>query len=202
MRIIGGRLGGRRFDGPASNATRPTSDRVREGVASALEARDVFRDAVVLDLFAGTGGWAFEAMSRGAVQAVLVDRDRRACDQINKNAASLGVQEQARVITADLLRDSIAFLKRVPSDMRFTLVFVDPPYAEIAKVPALLAAIIKHGAVADDALFVLERASRDPAPTADFLAAVATYRYGDTAVDLFGPRPETPSPASDDGALP
>ncbi len=200
MRIIGGRLGGRRFDGPASNATRPTSDRVREGVASALAARDAFADAIVLDLFAGTGGWAFEALSRGASRAVLVDRDRRACDQIKKNAASLGLSAQARVVSADLLRDPVAFLARMSDPARFSLLFVDPPYAEITKVPALLAAIVKHGAVADDALLVLERASRDPAPAADFLAAVATYRYGDTAVDLFALTSETPSPTRDDGA--
>lgn len=185
MRIIGGRLGGRRFDGPASNATRPTSDRVREGVASALAARAAFDAAVVLDLFAGTGAWAFEALSRGASSAVLIDRDRRACDQISKNATTLGVNEQTRVIQAELLKDSVAMLKRMPTTPPFTLVFVDPPYAEVAKVPALLAAIIKHGAVAEDALFVLERASRDAAAAAEFLAPVASYRYGDTAVDLF-----------------
>lgn len=185
MRIIGGRLGGRRFEGPAGNATRPTSDRVREGVASALSSRGAFDDAVVLDLFAGTGAWALEALSRGATRAVLVDRDRRACSLIGANAATLGLSEQCVVVSCNLLADPQHLLKRLPANVVFTLVFVDPPYAEIAKVPALLAAIVKSGAVASEACVVLERASRDLAPAIDFLAPVATYRYGDTAVDLF-----------------
>lgn len=184
MRIIGGRLGGRLFDGPASDVTRPTSDRVREGVASALAARNAFQDASVLDLFAGTGAWAFESLSRGASSAVLVDRDRRAGAAITKNAANLGLTTHAQLIAVDLLKDPQAFLKRLQPPHAFSLVFVDPPYAEVAKVADLLAAIVKHGAVAPGALFVLERASRDAATTADFLAPVASYRYGDTSVDL------------------
>lgn len=139
----------------------------------------------MLDLFAGTGGCAFEALSRGATRAVLVDRDRRACTLIGANAATLGVTEQCVVVSCNLLADPQQLLKRLPADVVFTLIFVDAPYAEIAKVPALLAAIVKRGVVAIGALFVLERASRDPAPAVDFLAPVATYRYGDTAVDLF-----------------
>lgn len=184
MRIIGGRLGGRLFDGPGSDVTRPTSDRVREGVASALAARDAFQDAVVLDLFAGTGAWGFESLSRGAASAVLVDRDRRAGAAITKNAATLGLKQHTQLVAVDLFKDPQAFLKRLPTSRPFTLVFVDPPYAEVSKVADLLAAIVKHGAVAKDALFVLERASRDAATAADFLAPVASYRYGDTSVDL------------------
>lgn len=185
MRIIGGRLGGLRFDGPATTATRPTSDRVREGVASALASRGAFDDAVVLDLFAGTGAFGFEALSRGAQRAVLIDRDKRASKQITSNASTLGIATQCEVVTSDLLRDGAGWLKRLTRPARFTLVFVDPPYADVAKVPAMLSEIVKAETVAEGALFVLERASRDPAPAADFLAPVAAYRYGDTAVDLF-----------------
>lgn len=158
---------------------------MREGVSSALAARDAFEDAVVLDLFAGTGAWAFESLSRGASTAVVVDRDRRAGAAITKNAATLGLSSHTQLIAIDLLKDPQAFLKRLPAGRAFTLVFVDPPYAEVAKVADLLSAIVKHGAVAQGALFVLERASRDAATAADFLAPVASYRYGDTSVDLF-----------------
>ena len=76
MRIVGGSLGGRRFSGPPGDATRPTSERVREAIASALDARGWIEGAVVLDLFAGTGALAFEALSRGADRAFLVERSR------------------------------------------------------------------------------------------------------------------------------
>lgn len=185
MRIIGGRLGGLRFQGPAGSATRPTSDRVREGVASALASRDAFDSAVVLDLFAGTGAWGFEALSRGATRAVMVDRDRRASQVINDNAKTLDVSSSTTVLTCNLFADTKQLRVRLATELRFTLIFVDPPYAEIAKVPALLATIVNFDVIAPHALFVLERASRDAAPAADFLAPVATYRYGDTAVDLF-----------------
>jgi 16S rRNA (guanine966-N2)-methyltransferase len=185
VRIIGGRLGGRLFDGPASEATRPTSDRVREGIASALQARDAFADRPVLDLFAGTGGWAFEALSRGAPHAVLVDRDRRACDQIRKNIASLDLRSAATLVTTDLFRDAATLSKRIGDEPAARLVFVDPPYAEIAKIPNMLKVLIETGCIAPDALIVVERASRDLACAADFLASVGSYRYGDTAVDLF-----------------
>jgi len=157
---------------------------VREGVSSALAARDAFDSAVVLDLFAGTGAWAFEALSRGASRAVLVDHDRRVCQLISDNAATLGLSAECTVVGCNLLADHQQLLKRLPADLVFTLVFVDPPYAEIAKVPALLAAIVKRGVIAPGASVVVERASRDPAPGLHFLAPVATYRYGDTAVDL------------------
>ena len=67
MRIVGGRLSGRRFAAPGGRGTRPTPDRVREALASALESRGAFEDACVLDLFAGTGALSFEALSRGPV---------------------------------------------------------------------------------------------------------------------------------------
>jgi 16S rRNA (guanine966-N2)-methyltransferase len=158
---------------------------VREGIASALASRDAFAEAIVLDLFAGTGAFAFEALSRGAQRAVLIDRNSRACKQITKSATTLGVAEQCNVVTSDLLRDAVGWIKRVPDATKFTLIFVDPPYVEVSKIPALLSEIVNAGVVAEGALFVLERASRDPVPAADFLAPLATYRYGDTAVDLF-----------------
>ena len=82
MRIVGGRLSGRRFGATKGRGTRPTSDRVREALASALDARAAFDQASVLDLFAGTGALSFEALSRGAAEAVLVDRDPEALGQI------------------------------------------------------------------------------------------------------------------------
>ncbi|MBP7683736.1 MAG: RsmD family RNA methyltransferase, partial [Deltaproteobacteria bacterium] len=100
MRIVGGTLGGRRFDGPPSDLTRPTSERVREALASALDARDAIRDVRVLDLFAGTGALAFEALSRGATDACLVERDPRVVKAAQQSIAALGLGERCVVVRA------------------------------------------------------------------------------------------------------
>src|ERR687894_2978210 len=90
-RIIGGVAGGRRIAVP-STGTRPTSDRVREALFSALEARGAIEDAEVLDLYAGSGALGIEALSRGASTAVLVERDPRACAVIQANIGVAGVR--------------------------------------------------------------------------------------------------------------
>ena len=133
MRIVGGSLGGRRFSGPPGDGTRPTSERAREAIASALDARGWLEDAVVLDLFAGTGALAFEALSRGAARAFLVEKSRVVARAIEKSARELGLSDRATVIQADLLagRGQSRWLASIEPA---SLVFFDPPYAEIAAV--------------------------------------------------------------------
>jgi 16S rRNA (guanine966-N2)-methyltransferase len=183
MRIVGGTLSGRRFAGPKTGGVRPTAERVREAVASALEARDAIDGARVLDLFAGTGALAFEALSRGAREAVLVDRDRRVLRALTDSAGELGLRDRVRVQSADLLGQPTRVAALLHGAGPFTLVFADPPYAEVGKVPALMDALVTGGVLAPGALVVLERPSRGARPTWG-LASVAHYRYGDTAVDV------------------
>ncbi len=102
MRIVGGRFSGRRFGAPSGKGTRPTSDRVREALGSALQSRHAFDGAHVLDLFAGTGALSFEALSRGAAEALLIDRDLQAIQEIQRSAHALGVEDQARALKIDL----------------------------------------------------------------------------------------------------
>ena len=129
MRIVGGRLSGRRFGAPGGRGTRPTSDRVREALGSALEARGAFDGARVLDLFAGTGALSFEALSRGAATAVLVDRDPGAIRQIKRSASQLGLAEDVRALRLDLLPDPETELRKLPTTVGgFDLVLVDAPY--------------------------------------------------------------------------
>lgn len=188
MRIVGGELGGRRFDGPPSDLTRPTSERVREALASALDARDAVRGARVLDLFAGTGALAFEALSRGAEHATLVERDPRVVKAAVHSAKALGLDQRTVVLRADL-GAALPTLERscfpkLSARGPFTLVFADPPYADIAVVPPLLDALVERGLIAPDALVVLEhRHAQPPGPCAR-LASQTVYRYGDTGVRL------------------
>lgn len=159
-RIIGGYDGGRRIETPKGSATRPTSDRVREALFSALEAAFGPLDRLAfLDLYAGSGAVAFEAASRGASLVIAVESDRKTGRVIESNAIALDS------IVEVVVRPVAEFLKR-PSVARFDIAFLDPPYPlteeELASDLALL---VEHGWLAPDALVVVERGRRSPEPT-------------------------------------
>ncbi|MCA9603470.1 MAG: RsmD family RNA methyltransferase [Polyangiales bacterium] len=195
MRIVGGRLSGRRFDGPPGSGTRPTSERVREAVCSALASRNAFDGAEVLDLFAGTGALAFEALSRGATRAWLVDRDRRVTRALRENAAKLALETEATVVELDLLgaADRIVRALEHHTGGKASLVFADPPYADAGKLGVLFRALLDGRVTRPDALFVAEFASKTPPDFGPGLATQASYRYGDTAI-AFLTRDEGTSP--------
>lgn len=176
-RIIAGDFRGRRLSTPA-DATRPTSDRVREAIASMLGSRMDIADARVLDLYAGTGALGLEALSRGAASAVLVESDRRAAAVVRENIAVCGAQGRARVVN----RTAASYL--AAPGQRFDLVFADPPYALAAdELSAVLAALPPH--LSEEAWVVLERASRSAEPRwPSSLEPVAVKNYGDTVVTL------------------
>ncbi len=151
MRITGGRLGGRTLKAPPKGSTdvRPTSDRARETLFGVLG--DV-SDLSVLDLFCGTGALAFEAISRGADSAVLVDR---APALARRNAESLGIANRVEAVRMDALR----YLER--SEERFGLILCDPPYKLAARLEPELA---KHlpPRLARYARLVVESSTRRP----------------------------------------
>lgn len=180
LRVVGGMLSGRRFASDVARVTRPTSDRVREAIASAVESRGGFEDARVLDLFAGTGAMAFEALSRGAAHAWLVERDRAALRGIEASAKALGLTDRVTVVAADLGTPAAAVARLPPST--FDRVFADPPYALVALVAPVLVALAASGRLAEDALVVLEH-PKDAVITLDqAFEILGTKRYGDSAV--------------------
>lgn len=191
MRVIGGRLSGRRFGAPTGRGTRPTSDKVREALASALASRGAFEGASVLDLFAGTGALSFEALSRGARHAVAVDGDPKVVRQLERSAVELGLGEAMRAIRLDLLANAELAVRKLPEvEGGFDLVFVDAPYSEIESVPILIAALARGGRLAPEAWIVIERPARHAWTWPNGLAPEAEYRYGDTGISLGVYRPE------------
>ena len=198
-RIIAGMLRGRRVHTPKGSATRPTSDRIREAVFSALAAREGLAGARVLDLFAGSGALGIEAVSRGAAAATLVDRDRAALAAMRRTVADLGLREvrvQAREVSAYLGGDA----------SEHDLVFLDPPYELSDDALSVVLGALMRGWLAELGLVVVERSARSGEPRwAEGLEPEWHRRYGDTAIWVAravdaarGPREvDAPPPTSD-----
>ncbi|EYF06720.1 16S rRNA (guanine(966)-N(2))-methyltransferase RsmD [Chondromyces apiculatus] len=178
MRVIAGRLGGRRLTAPHGAATRPTTDRVREALFSALGDVGGRR---VCDLYAGTGALGIEALSRGAARAVFVESGRPALTALRQNLSALGLDAEALVIPLPAER---AFT-RLADEAPFDLVLLDPPWADLASAADVAARLARQGLLAPDSRLVLEHARRDPPPPLDLLTLDATRIYGDTAVSLY-----------------
>ncbi|MDD9946875.1 MAG: RsmD family RNA methyltransferase [Myxococcales bacterium] len=182
MRIIAGRFGGRKLPGRPRSGTRPTTDRVREAVASVLAARSLIGGARVLDLFAGSGAVGLELLSRGAQVLVAVDRDVRALEH---NVAALGVASEVRIVRADLWNAQASLVGRIQAvagAQPFSLLFADPPYADLTRLPKLIGGLA--GSVAPDAVLVVEHREGKPLPELPGWTVARSYRYGDTAIAL------------------
>jgi 16S rRNA (guanine966-N2)-methyltransferase len=181
IRVIAGSARGRRLVVPEGDRVRPTKDMVREAMFSALDARGALTDAFVLDLFAGSGALAIEALSRGAERAVLVEQDRSALAAVGTNLEHVGFDDAATVVPTDVRR----FLRGVPpADAPFDLVFIDPPYAQTAddEVAELLTALEAPGWLAADAIVAVERPVRhSPNVPADWQIGWERT-FGDTLV--------------------
>lgn len=190
MRVIAGTFKGRRLATPAGELCRPAMGRTREALFSMLEARgaDMARTRV-LDLFAGSGSLAFEALSRGAPEAWLVENAQGSLRALEANVAALGLEGRARVVREDVIR----FLRRAPhtvSGATFDLVFLDPPYrkglAQRALTELAAGAWLAPGALVTAE--VEEGLALGPVPG---LEPLASRRFGQTAIHIW----TTPEPA-------
>jgi 16S rRNA (guanine966-N2)-methyltransferase len=164
MRVVAGRLGGRRLASPPAGAdVRPTADRVREAIFSILGDIDGAR---VLDLFCGTGALGIEALSRGAAAITLVDTD---AEPARRNAADLGIEEECEIVRADAMR----WLEG--SDAAFDLVFCDPPYRLADRLEGTLEPLVAPR-LAEGGRLILETSAREPLDLA--LPVLDERRYG------------------------
>lgn len=182
MRIIAGTAKGRKLISPEGTAARPTSDRAREALFSSLDSEyGDLRGIRMLDLFAGSGAVAAEAISRGAKSAVAVESDRNAAAIARANidmVKSLSDVEEAIVIESDA--EAFALRRSNP----FDVIFMDPPYAYSDQdLGALLVRLMESGSIADQSLIVIERASRsDSFPWPTGMREVKVRRYGNAAI--------------------
>jgi 16S rRNA (guanine966-N2)-methyltransferase len=175
MRIIAGKHRHRVLLAPEGGATRPTSDRARESLFDILAhgryaEQDVCLDAMVLDVFAGTGAFGLEALSRGARHAVFIEKDRAARAALQQNITTLGETAHSAIINGDATRPPRA-------TGACSLVFLDAPYGENLSVPALKA-LAQSGWLADGALAVVEIAAKEDLDVPEKFEALDERRYG------------------------
>ncbi len=180
MRVITGSARGRRLETPPGEETRPTSEKVKESLFSAIQFDIEGRR--VLDLFAGSGQLGIEALSRGAASCVFVDRSPECVQLIRRNLQHTDLSVAAQVVGTDAL----SYLTR-PKE-RFDLVFLDPPYAADLLLPSLekVAPLVNDGGIivceTDDVAILPERVDR--------FAVSRTYRFGRIHVWLYRYAPE------------
>ncbi len=177
MRIIAGTARGRTFEAPKGIDTRPTLDRVRENVFNILQMK--VRGARVLDLFSGSGAMAFEAVSRGAEEAVLVDCSRAANAVQRQNVEKLRMADRCRLLLCDW---QLAVRQLAAQGETFDVVFLDPPYAmhDMSGVMSALRPLLKK-----DAVILLEHEAKTFPATPDGFVLYDSRKYGIAGVSFF-----------------
>ena len=184
-RIISGDAGSIRLRSVAK-ATRPTGDRVKESVFSALEARGLIEDSAVLDLFAGTGALGLESLSRGATSVILVEKDPEAHEICQKNSVQvLKAVQKIRPGAAVSNKNFDAFRYLKSATQVFDLVFLDPPYefanSDLLKILTSLRDLMSPGATV-----VIERSDRTKdLDQPDWLEVISNKKFGSTKVRMY-----------------
>jgi 16S rRNA (guanine966-N2)-methyltransferase len=187
MRIIAGRFKGTRLLVPRGPGLRPTTDRVREALFSALGS--VVNGSRILDLFAGTGAFGFEALSRGASSVVFVDPSRKALDALRRTVHELGVEAQTGILATTASR-AIKILAE--SEDCFGIVYLDPPY-ETDWVQEILFDPAFRRIVDEQSLVVTERDAHRTAPSRpSMFVPFFSRRYGGTIVEMLRLDPDEP----------
>ncbi|WP_028595628.1 16S rRNA (guanine(966)-N(2))-methyltransferase RsmD [Paenibacillus assamensis] len=180
MRVISGTARGRSLKAVPGMNTRPTTDKVKEALFSMIGP--YFDGGTALDLFAGTGGLGIEALSRGVDHAVFIDMDPKAIETIKHNVNVARVAEKAEIFRNDAKRALKALAKR---DMKFDLVFMDPPY-RMTDADMLLTTMLEQEMLSEQAIVVIEHDSNYTYP--EHIGAMACFRnakYGEIALSLY-----------------
>lgn len=180
IRIIAGTYKGRFLKIPDSNVTRPTMDKVRQAIFSAM--KDKIVNAVVLDLFGGSGAMGLEALSRGAKKVYFNDKDKRTFQVMKENILSLEEDKEKYVMA---LSDYRLFLKKY-SDVKFDVIFLDPPYRFNIN-PDIIEEMKRRDMLSEDCLIVSEQEKENPAIEG---FSLKEYRYGQKHVAFYRKEPQ------------
>lgn len=179
MRIIGGKLKGKKLYSVPGVKTRPTADRVRESIFNILSS--LVSDAVVLDLFAGTGAFGFEALSRGAQSAVFAEIDKDSISVLRRNIKNISVESQTKVIQWDITKNLNCLRSFQPA---FNLIFMDPPYRKNMIKPSLINLHSSH-CIENGARIVVEHSHQEPLLENQLPFGIVDQRqYGKTLVSF------------------
>lgn len=180
MRVITGTAKGRALKAPKGLTTRPTTDRVKEALFNILGPKVV--GAKFLDLFAGSGGIGIEALSRGAQEALFIEKDPKALDVIKANLVLTGLGHRAMVLSGDVYKN-LDYIGRQGQEFEF--VFMDPPYLKDFEEP-VLAKIDSLKLLALGGKVIVESSKRDNISTqVGSLAAFRREKYGDTHLTFY-----------------
>lgn len=181
MRIVGGELRGRALKTPRSSAIRPTTDRTRESLFNILAHgyAENIEGAAVLDLFAGTGAFGLEALSRGARSAVFVENSVEGRALLRDNIEALGLQGRARILRRDAT--ALGPAQRLGP---FNLLFADPPYGKGFGEKALAAAVAGSW-IAPGALVLLEERAEIEPETPGSLIPIESRLFGETKLHFY-----------------
>ena len=179
LRIIAGEFKGRKLRSVHGTKTRPTANRIREAIFNILAFQ--IHNCCVLDLFAGTGAYGIEALSRGAKKAVFVDIDRDSISVLEANIKGLSLESRAKIIRWDLTKNLNCLL---PLGIGFNLVFLDPPYNKKMILPTL-SNLLTSQSMANDARLIVEHSNRESLVTDQLpLKIIDQRRYGKTLVSF------------------
>ena len=191
MRIIAGEFGGRKLTPPTNMKTRPTTDRVRESIFSALTSRlGSFEGVNVLDAFGGSGALGLEALSRGAQSCYFFEKDARAAKVLKSNIKSLGLcAPRAKLFTQDIFQ---AASRGIIAQDAFNLILFDPPYAYLpSQIAILLNDLYVHSLIAQNAVIMYEHASDSTAEVescfseCEFFEEDGCRSFGSTTISYF-----------------
>ncbi len=174
VRLIAGKFGGRSIEGSDSDRTHPMSERIRNALFNIIGQKVV--DARVLDAFAGSGSIGLEALSRGARQLTLIERDRIAIKNIEKNIVDLGVAN-----STTLIKTSVENWLSTSENESYDIIVADPPYYD----PQLSTVMKLAGLLKSDGLMVISYPGRREAPTANGIVVVDNRSYGTAALAFY-----------------
>lgn len=179
MKIISGTLKGRNIEGYNIEGTRPTMDRVKESLFGMIQ--DYIKDSTVLDLFAGSGNLGVEAISNGAKIAYFIDNNPEVIKVLNKNIANLDIQSKSRVILSDWKKALNTFATQ---NIKFDLIFIDPPYAYDV-YEKILNKVSTLNLLSDNGLIIMEYSNLHLPATYENLTLYKERNYGNKSINIY-----------------